>query len=919
MSGPVHTYGPTCLRATPTQDLVALRSSSEPPQVHAQFFYTSSLPIDDPLTPLPAPTSSATSNATSAPQPFSARDNITLEQTWRALEDARHARHQQDVSESAQGSRRSTLILRGKQSLENTASVAGSSLAKSNVEGIAINDQREGGQNLGKSASFKKRDVSPLGRRVKSAKRTSASSPGAEDEGFDFSTSHEGRPATTHISGSPFARPPSRRSKSPSESTLGDGAGRNSAQVEGSARDFGDSSTNLAGDAPLAQETEPTGEDAEHDSALYKIPVGVSRLHLVELPGLKMKPIYWSPLHDISDVLRATWFYKNTMLPVEPRLANELEKGYHYMRAWTDTWQDELNSCVENGADAEMKVVYKLWEDDNSATSRPSTMQDEGPLANASNNAAKEDRKNLTFAQNVAASGSDNQPDVNLFKNASVIFVDGKDAQILRPSLLPSVSRNRRPLSPIRKGRQIGVPVVRGFDRKQWDQLHPTKQTNIDMRHYIMRPQTRNARGAQICYACAIEESRPNPSDLIFVIHGIGQKLSERMESFHFTHAINGFRRSVNMELNNEEIWPHIRPDHGGIMALPINWRSTLSLEDAESDPLSVGVDPSANQYTLKDITADTIPAIRTLISDVMLDIPYYLSHHKDKMIRALVKEANRVYRLWCMNNPGFHEHGRVHLVAHSLGSVMALDVLSNQPTKLPDIDFHHDELHNDFFEFDSKNVFLCGSPAGLFLLLNKANLLPRRGRNKPGREGEDMQRGVAGEAKKYGCVAVDNLYNIMHTTDPIAYRLNAAVSSELAESLKPASVPSSSSSFFSSLGSAFRWSSANKLPASKTPSRPAAVSKLPSNVELETHDFSREEMAETRMLLLNDNGQIDYYLSGGGGPLNIQYLNMLSAHSSYWILPDFVRFVVVEIARRQDKDGTILALRAEKKKGWKS
>jgi DDHD domain len=102
-------------------------------------------------------------------------------------------------------------------------------------------------------------------------------------------------------------------------------------------------------------------------------------------------------------------------------------------------------------------------------------------------------------------------------------------------------------------------------------------------------------------------------------------------------------------------------------------------------------------------------------------------------------------------------------------------------------------------------------------------------------------------------------------------------------------------------------------------PSRPAAITKLPSNVELETHDFTREEIAEKRMLLLNDNGQIDYYISGGGGPLNIEYLNMLSAHSSYWILPNFVRFLVVEIARRQDKDGTLLALRAEKKKGWKA
>lgn len=108
-------------------------------------------------------------------------------------------------------------------------------------------------------------------------------------------------------------------------------------------------------------------------------------------------------------------------------------------------------------------------------------------------------------------------------------------------------------------------------------------------------------------------------------------------------------------------------------------------------------------------------------------------------------------------------------------------------------------------------------------------------------------------------------------------------------------------------------------LSGTMLPSRPAAITKLPSNVELETHDFTREEIAEKRMQLLNDNGQIDYFISGGGGPLNIQYLNMLSAHSSYWILPDFVRFLVVEIARRQDKDGTLLALRAEKKKGWKT
>ena len=46
------------------------------------------------------------------------------------------------------------------------------------------------------------------------------------------------------------------------------------------------------------------------------------------------------------------------------------------------------------------------------------------------------------------------------------------------------------------------------------------------------------------------------------------------------------------------------------------------------------------------------------------------------------------------------------------------------------------------------------------------ASLLPRKGRDKPGSEGDDLLRGVAGEAGQYGCLAVDNLYNIMHTTD---------------------------------------------------------------------------------------------------------------------------------------------------------
>ncbi|KAF7126096.1 hypothetical protein CNMCM5793_002518 [Aspergillus hiratsukae] len=849
MAGPLHTYGPTCLLADDDPDPSTWYSLTEPPKVRAQFFYTSSLPIDDPLSALPPPSSGQNAiNERVPPQPFSVKDNIALEEAWRSLRQTRDDRAarskkppsivrdngiavpgKQSVSETDRSRHTGS---RGYESLpeidesppnNHTSSTNDQPLRSSRGE----SDDEVGGAGDGLSwdrlqhdngpdnhnqpldPAQRKRELS-LSRELNGAKRVAGTTSTSENPsmgGFEGGSLRNKPSHDASISGSPFARAPIIQSQSPlgrSVESVSSKAGSSDIQAEPY---HTESHHTVAKPSDLRNNVEQ-----EHSSGGPIMEAGAADQDDTSQLKIPMKPIYWSPLHDESNVLRATWFYKNTMLPVETELANKLEDGYVYLKPWTDTWQDELNSCVENGADAEMKIVYKLWPKPSTksystpATSRPGSSAQAGP-----------DSESPTFEESRAAGGTTAHTEaVKPFLNSSVIYVDG-------------------------------------------------------------------------------------------------QKLSERMESFHFTHAINAFRRNINMELNNEPVWHHVRQDHGGIMALPVNWRSTLSLADGSLES-EVSDDPSANHFSLNDITPETIPAVRSLISDVMLDIPYYLSHHKPKMIQAVVKEANRIFRLWCKNNPGFQQYGRVHLIAHSLGSAMAIDILSHQPTKLPDIDFTTTSVHSDIFEFDTKNLFLCGSPVGFFLLLNKANLLPRRGRDKPGYEGEDRLRGVAGEADTYGCLAVDNLYNIMHTTDPIAYRLNAAVDVDLANSLKPASIPGTSSSFWDSFGSVFRWSTSTAT----APVRPAVLTKLPSNVEMETHDFTREEIAEKRMLLLNDNGQIDYFISGGGGPLNIQYLNMLSAHSSYWILSDFVRFVVIEVAREQGRESTLPAFRAGKKKGWK-
>ncbi|KAL9102049.1 MAG: hypothetical protein Q9163_002757 [Psora crenata] len=1035
-----HTYGPSCLLHAQSNTFTRRASevSAGPPLVKAQYFYCSTLPIDDPLSPVPPPNSGSAKPARVPPQPFSINDNRALEEAWLALHNPDHIRSREIKRSDGVQEKETTTRDKSPKSLDNVAKIVKAAHEKGRVQkqrasnpepnhgddsttgsptGATILEQpiqqapqnqsadedlftyagriapgcptadrihndgpdltlcdepnhipfdetmpigsEEIDSNEFESGLKKKRSFSPFRRKDKAEKkpkqkadiapygRLSRASQKAQDVQQLGSS-----PSERDTTGTPFLRVPSRlrrsrsRSRSPdSQSELEPIAG-NDARVDGGA-----DSPSRSPSRPNFQHLRPARSrerSREHSERhLFrhkpkkveevKVLVGVSRLHVVEMPSLKMGPIYWDPVHDVSSVVRGTWFYKETMWPVECDLANQLEEGYEYIKPWTLSYADELNSCQEIGPEAELKVVHRIWPPDELGKdpSRPTTAKDKRMLLDtAENQLGANESKHKTAI--VAAEKPENRAagvlngfddPVRLFAKSSVIYADSREAQILQPSQLPSVARGRRPLAKIRKGQAVGVTVIRGFDYKMWEKIYPPSKKAAAQRtarstQETLRAATSASSGRKTpCSACMSMDEVPKVTDLVLVIHGIGQKLSERVESFHFTHAINAFRRQLNMELQAEAVKPWLRPELGSIMVLPVNWRSKVKLEDGFPDPAcrERDADPNRNHYSLRDITPDSLPAVRNMISDVMLDIPYYLSHHKPLMIEGVIKEANRIYRLWCNNNPGFQETGRVHLITHSLGSVMALDILSKQPTRLPkQLDFKTTKVRTDIFEFDTKSLFFCGSPAGFFLLLNHVPLLPRKGRDKPEADGEDNSAGVAGNAGTYGCLAVDNLYNVMHQYDPIAYRLNGTVDVAYANSLQSAFVPSATASWAQYFGSMFKGKTVAPTTKALTnldqfPQRPS-MAHMPSTVELETHNFTREEIAEKRFYLLNDNGQIDYTLKSGGGPLEIQYLNMLSAHSSYWTSRDFVRFLVVEIGRKPGKNETVSSIKAAKK-----
>ncbi|KAL8732471.1 MAG: hypothetical protein Q9166_002684 [cf. Caloplaca sp. 2 TL-2023] len=986
LSTTAHTYGPDC-SLHPDSNLFTRRASTasvDAPLIRAQFFYSSPLPIDDPLSPVPPLSNKSAVLSRVPPRPFSVADNKALEEAWQLLHKDGGGR--QDVKRSRSRlkrdrSSRATEAIR----IETDSFTSSSELAEKthdqasprlptdpllvlsddpdhipfdvtlpvNADEI-IQDEIEAG--------IPKRHRTTFHRHEKAEKDedTNPSSPSEKtslhikrpttDAPYGSSPSERDTTGTPFLRVASRLRSRSRSRKAPAIEGEPDGADHDTQPLVqgGQSQEAGAVLTETESDVGSPVHRNKVMKHEKRSFRRHKghkqvtVPVGISRLHLVEIPQLKMGPIYWDPIHDISTVVRGTWFYKATMLPVSPDVANQLEEGYEYMKPWTQTYVDELNSCLEIGPEAEIKVVYRLWSDLEARKddSRPATAKSKSSLlATATSNldhdetARKNAIKQAARPENRAAGPVEESEDdmEKSYAKCSVIYVNAKDAQILQPNQLPSTARGRKPLGPIRKGRVIGDAVIRGFDYKVWEKLHPPpKKRGVaaePAKDSIETAKATASRHASIsqesrksCVACMSADDRSKPTDLVLVIHGIGQKLSERIESFNFTHAINTFRRQINVELDSESVKPWVRQDFGGIMVLPINWRSTLKFDEGGPRPNPNQKDETSlkNEFTLKDITAASYPEIRNLISDVMLDIPYYLSHHKPRMIEAVVREANRVYRLWCKNNPGFEENGRVHLIAHSLGSVMALDILSKQPTQVPKLDLARSRLRNDIFEFDTKSLFFCGSPAGFFLLLNKAPLLPRRDRNKPGWDGEEISSGVAGEAGTYGCLAVDNLYNVFHKDDPIAYHVNACVDVDYAFALRPARIPSVTTSWSQSLGSVFR----SKPVAPTIPLLPSTldmhsrpgVSRLPTTVEMETHNFTQEELAERRMLLLNDNGQIDFMLKPGGGTIEIPYLNLLSAHSSYWNSQDFFRFLVIEIGRKQGKEWTLPTVRASKK-----
>ncbi|XP_021379942.1 phospholipase DDHD1-like isoform X2 [Mizuhopecten yessoensis] len=289
-------------------------------------------------------------------------------------------------------------------------------------------------------------------------------------------------------------------------------------------------------------------------------------------------------------------------------------------------------------------------------------------------------------------------------------------------------------------------------------------------------------------YEAVMDDKPPDISHLLFVIHGIGQK----METGNIINRCQDLRNQV--KILKQKLFPNFNELNQRAEFLPVEWRTRLKLDGD----------------TVDSITPHKLRGIRTVLNSSAMDILYYTSPlYRSEITHSLQTELNRLHEMFCKRNPYFLANGgKVSIIAHSLGSVITYDIITGwNPIQMYDqfvtsvidneeqtagssaeirdelkeakrrindekdnltlvndlesllMTVHEKQKTETTLNFQLENLFCLGSPLAVFLAL--------RGIRPKGKGTLDHILPSS---------ACKRLYNIYHPYDPVAYRLEPLI-----------------------------------------------------------------------------------------------------------------------------------------------
>lgn len=474
---------------------------------------------------------------------------------------------------------------------------------------------------------------------------------------------------------------------------------------------------------------------------------------------------------------------------------------------------------------------------------------------------------------------------------------------------------------------------------------------------------------------------------VMFVVHGVGQRAWRKM-GFHFNKDCDEMRNVLLDAAQARGLSP------GSVTVLPVSWRAELNLAgnftfgdeesdgeendrdyvdetsssntpelgssppvdkdlkeltesfnttlDAESTTFQRGVSVFEGQFTqiLERLALESIPAVRTVLSDATMDILLYVSQkHFQKILGAVFNEVLRLHRLFSHWNPQYN--GEFSFAAHSLGSALVADLLSLtvQPdeylSKLPgqprgaDLDVFKTTAEGNVFPFKIDKFFAFGSPLGVFHLLKHTK--PIGCLHSPhistalevrSRKWLSSRRRAGGEAAKdvpawtvYNCRL---FYNVFHPHDPVAHRFESLTlprvhNNPLAVPLKIPYHKTGITRFKMDLEAKIarakddwakfkfsNWFSSNSNSNSKN--RKSSKDQSEESVESEeissTTTAASIEIDENPLAAFNHHfRRVDFSLQDS--VMENAYISALGAHFVYWSDLDIAAFIVSELIKK--------------------
>ncbi|XP_037045786.1 uncharacterized protein LOC119081136 isoform X2 [Bradysia coprophila] len=431
-----------------------------------------------------------------------------------------------------------------------------------------------------------------------------------------------------------------------------------------------------------------------------------------------------------------------------------------------------------------------------------------------------------------------------------------------------------------------------------------------------------------------IEDGEPEQiNHLLFMVHGIGAGCDLKFRSVE--EVVEDFR-SIAMQLTQSHYRSSCdRGEVGRIEVLPVSWHSELHSEES-------GIDEK-----LKAITLESIPKLRTFTNDTLLDILFYSSPvFCQKIMDTVAGTINRMYIKYCERNPNFK--GNVSLAGHSLGSLILFDLLQNQrnsqcsdnqmdvdrlsPAECSDEGATGVRSHKPLSRTKSKKINYTIGPAGTgqpFINYPQLVFHPKKFFALGSPIGMFVTvRGIDNLGLDYKLPTTDGFYNIFHPYDPVAYRIEALVNSELIP-VRPVLIPHHKGrkrmhlelrETMARVGADIKqkivdtFKSVYNFASLQKPNDPKSLQQevdkvLEQQLSLETSQVQRTRACSTSTTSSDDNGdvefslgmlnegkRVDYVLQEAPLEFFNEYLFALTSHVCYWDSADTILFIVKEI-----------------------